>query len=84
MDEGNSSEVERLLETEAVMVNVCNRVSRLQLAAELSCGSASCFFPVLFQHAETPLHIAAGYGKLDVVMSLCRHGATVDALDKVS
>ena len=42
------------------------------------------FFSVFFsQHGESPLHIAAGYGRLKIVQLLRSHGATTDIKDKV-
>ena len=35
------------------------------------------------QHGETPLHIAAGYGRLSIVELLCSNGASIDKKDKV-
>ena len=35
------------------------------------------------QHGESPLHIAAGYGRLNIVKLLLEHGAMIDLGDKV-
>ena len=35
------------------------------------------------QHGESPLHIAAGYGRLKIVQLLRSHGASTDVRDKV-
>ena len=40
-------------------------------------------FPPPLQHGESPLHIAAGYGRLRIVKLLRSHGASTDAKDKV-
>ena len=35
------------------------------------------------QHGETPLHLAAGSGNIDIVSTLCMYKAILDATDKV-
>jgi ankyrin repeat protein len=39
---------------------------------------------IYMQHGESGLHIAAGYGKLEVVKELYKNGANLDATDKVN
>lgn len=35
------------------------------------------------QHGESPLHIAAGYGRLNIVKLLLEYGAAINQKDKV-
>ena len=46
------------------------------------CVCVLCVLCVV-QHGESSLHIAAGYGRLNIVQLLLDHGAAIDLKDKV-
>ena len=41
-----------------------------------------CFFYIIFQELQTPLHIASRLGNVDIVVLLLQSGAQVDATTK--
>ena len=57
-------------------VSVTNKVTKAT-----SCSHSNC---LCSQHGESALHIAAGYGRLDMVRVLLESGASINLKDKVS
>ena len=57
-------------------VSVTNKVTKAT-----SCSPCHCD---CLQHGESALHIAAGYGQLDMVRVLLESGASINFKDKVS
>ena len=89
VDEGELAAVVKLLKNPELSVNVTNKVRREEEEGRERVRErererdARCLFFIPFQHGESPLHIAAGYGRLKIVQLLRSHGATTNIKDKV-